>query len=438
METNLTIPSDNTEGRAMHDLAAQLFPIHRSLTGEGVRKTLGILGDRLPGLNMYSLATGSRCFDWQTPKEWHISGAKLTGPTGEVIADFKDNNLHVVGYSTPVDLHLTLDEIQPHIYSLPEQPDAIPYVTSYYKEHWGFCIPDSKKKHLKPGVYHAHIESTLKPGVLDYADILIPGQTDQEIFFSTYICHPSMANNELSGPIVATFLANWILSLPNRRYSYRFVFIPETIGSICYLSRHLEQLQKNVVAGFNLSCLGDEGAFSYLPTRIGDTLSDRTALHVLHHAAPGFRQFSYLWDRASDERQYNSPGVDLPVITLSRSMYKQYPEYHTSLDNLDFITPKGLAGSLAMLQHCVVCLENNVVLKPSVLCEPQLGKYGLYPKLSIRKSANVTKPVRNLLAYTDGKSDLLKVADSIEIPLWELLDLIKTLKSHGLLQTIEI
>ncbi len=256
----------------MHALATELFPICRSITGDGVRKTLDILRRELPDLRTFEVASGSRAFDWTVPPEWNIRHASITGPDGETIVDFRDNNLHVVSYSHSVNAVLSLEELQKNLHSLPEQPDAIPYLTSYYKSQWGFCLTQRQREALKPGQYRALIDSTIAAGHLTYGELLIPGDSPEEIFLSTYVCHPSMANNELSGPVVATFLAKWLLGLEKRRYSYRIIFIPETIGSIVYLSRHLDLLKLRVIAGFNLSCIGDDRAYSYLPSRSGQTL----------------------------------------------------------------------------------------------------------------------------------------------------------------------
>lgn len=259
------------------------------------------------------------------------------------------------------------------MYSLPEQPDAIPYITSYYKERWGFCITQKEREQLTPGEYQVFIDSELKNGSLTYGELIIPGDSEKEIFISSYLCHPSMANNELSGPVVATFLAKWISELVNRKYTYRIIIIPETIGSITYLSRNYQSLQRNVIAGFDVTCIGDDRAYSYLPSRQANTFSDKAALHVLKHMQPQFASYSFL-DRGSDERQYCSPGIDLPVCSIMRTKYGCYPEYHTSLDNLNLVTSTGLLGGCEVLKRAIECLEMDELLSSTVLCEPQLGK----------------------------------------------------------------
>ena len=422
-------------GTHMHALCAELFPLPRSITGAGFRQSLAILRRILPAMQVHEVPSGTRVFDWEVPREWVIRDAYVLAPDGTKIIDFAQSNLHVVGYSTPVDAVLPLDELQAHLYSLPDQPDAIPYITSYYKERWGFCLAHNQRQSLPQGLYRVKIDSELIQGSLTYGELLIPGDTPREVFFSTYLCHPSMANNELSGPVVNTFLAQWIASLPRRRYTYRFVFIPETIGSITYLSRNYRALQAAVEAGFNITCIGDERAYSYLPSRFGDTLADRAAKHALRHLHPDYTAYTYL-DRGSDERQYCSPGIDLPLCSLMRSRYQVYPEYHTSLDDLNLVTPAGLAGSLELLQKVVECLELDETLRPTVLCEPQLGKRGLYPTLSTKQSAGLVKAMMNYLGYVDGKLSNLQIAEKIDLPLWSLAETIGKLKQAGLLEVV--
>ena len=423
-------------GAQMHGLCRELFPICRSITGDGFRKSLAILSRDLPNLKTIEVPTGTKCFDWEVPKEWNIKAAYIIDPNGEKICDFSVSNLHVVGYSIPIRKTISLEELQKNLHSLPDQPDAIPYITSYYKERWGFCIAEYQRKQLKPGKYKVFIDSELKHGSLTYGELIIPGNSEKEIFVSSYLCHPSMANNELSGPVVTTFLAKWISALKNRKYTYRIIIIPETIGSITYLSRNYKKMKCNVIAGFNVSCIGDERAYSYLPSRYGNTLSDVVAKHVLKHLHPDFISYSFL-DRGSDERQYCSPGVDLPVCSIMRTKYGCYPEYHTSLDDLELVTPDGLLGGYNVLKTSIECLESNETLCTEVLCEPQLGKKGLYPTISTKNSGSQVENMMNFLAYCDGISTNLEIAEKINLPLWDLQCVIDKLKKAKLLSLVK-
>ena len=428
------LPDTASVGARAYALARELFPICRSLTGPGVRQTLHILQRELPELTLHEVPSGTQCFDWTVPPEWSIREGYIATEDGRRVVDFATHNLHVVGYSTPVDAVLSLEELRPHLYSLPDQPDAIPYVTSYYRERWGFCMSHRQLESLKPGRYRIKIDSTLAPGSLTYGELLMPGQRDEEIFLSTYVCHPSMGNNELSGPVVTTEIARWLGSLKDRRFSYRIVFIPETIGSLVYLSRNLPEMKRRIVAGFNVTCVGDDRAYSYLPSRQTDTLADRAALHALRHqaGADAFVRYSFL-DRGSDERQYCSPGVDLPVATIMRSKYGAYPEYHTSLDDLNLISPAGLSGGISAIAKAILALETNGRYRATVLGEPQLGRRGLYPTLGTKDGNLVVRRLMDVLAYSDGRHDLLAIADLLGVPVWELSGVAQQLLAHELL-----
>ena len=416
----------------MHGWATDLFPICRSITGDGVRRTLAYLTKLLPGLTTHEVPSGTKAFDWTVPDEWNVRAAYIEDESGRKIVDFARHYLHLVGYSEPVDQWLTLEELQPHLHSLPEQPDAIPYITSYYAKRWGFCLPQAQRDQLAPGRYHVVVDSTLAPGSLTYGELILEGREDRELLLSTYVCHPSMANNELSGPVVTTALARWLASLSDRRFTYRIVFIPETIGSIVYLSTHLEEMKRNTIAGFVVSCVGDERAHSFLRSRTGNTLADRAGKLVMSHHAPDHVEYSYL-DRGSDERQYCSPGVDLPVVSLMRTRYASYPEYHTSLDDLTLVTPAGLAGGYDMIRRCIELLEHNYTYRVTTPCEPQLGKRGLYPTLSTREAGYSVRGMTNVLAYSDGSRDLVDLATHVGLSGEEAVAIAEQLFAHGLL-----
>ncbi|EAH6823322.1 DUF4910 domain-containing protein [Campylobacter jejuni] len=424
----------NQTGKAMYELACELFPIPRSITGQGFRASLEILNKTLGGgiLKFHSIKSGTKVFDWIVPDEWNVKEAYIITPKGEKICDFKKHNLHLLNYSEAIDQEIELEELQDHLYSIEEMPDAIPYVTSYYKRRWGFCLTHNERKKLKKGKYKVYINAKHdENGVLDYADFILPStqNSKDEILISTYLCHPSMANNELSGPVVAIFLAKWLLSLKERRYNYRFVIIPETIGSIVYLSKHLEHLKKHVKAGFVLSCLGDDHTYSLIHTPKENTLSDKVALHTLKNKE-NFKAFSFL-DRGSDERQYNAPLVNLGIVGVCRTRYGDYDGYHNSKDDLNFISEKGLMGGLQSMQEMILNLEINAVYENTIVCEPNLGKRGLYHTLS---TANDIPLACNFLAYCDGENDIIDIANILNMQAYEFKELLEKIKFYGLVK----
>ena len=424
-------------GNEMYALCDRLFPICRSITGDGVRETLRVLQSICPAMTLHEVPTGTQVFDWTVPKEWNIRDAWIKNSKGEKILDFAKSNLHVMGYSIPVNQKVTLEELLPLIHTQPDQPDAIPYVTSYYKERYGFCMSQEQKDALQEDTYHIYIDSDLKDGSLTYGEILIPsteGNKD-EIFLSTYVCHPSMANNELSGPAVTIYLAKWLWEKKHRRYNYRIIFIPETIGAITYLSQHLPEMKKNIRAGFNISCVGDDRTYSYVASRYGNTLADKVAKNVLSFHYPEYKRYSFL-QRGSDERQYNAPGVDLPVCAVCRSKYAEYPEYHTSKDNMGLISPTGLQGAYEVYRDMIEALEYNHKYKIQCLGEPQLGKRGLYPTVSQKGQHDLVAALTDFIAYADGTNDLIDISNMIGVPTKDIIPIVRQLLKTYLLEKL--
>lgn len=419
-------------GQSMYDLCSRIFPICRSITGDGVRQTLNILREICPSLAIHEVPSGTKAFDWEVPREWNVREAWIKNAEGETILDFQKSNLHVLGYSLPVNQQISLSQLKEMIYTQPDQPDAVPYVTSYYRERSGFCMSEQQLHNLPDGMYHVCIDSELKNGSLTYGEIILPGECEQEIFFSTYICHPSMANDNISGPSVVAYLAKWLSAMEHRRYTYRLVFVPETIGAITYLSRNLSVMKQRTIAGFNVSCVGDDRTYSYIASREGETLADRVMKNVLHFYYPSYKSYSFL-ERGSDERQYDSPGVDLPICGFCRSKYGEYPEYHTSKDNMNFISPAGLNGAYEVLRQCIEALENNRTFQVKCLCEPQLGKRGLYPTVSQKGSFDAVAAMNNFIAYADGSNDLIEISNIINIPIYKLIPIMQRLIKHKLI-----
>lgn len=423
-------------GQEMYEFAEKLFPIGRSLTGEGVRESLRMIREQIPELEIREVPSGTQVFDWTVPREWEIREGYIEDERGNRIVDYRKNNLHVMGYSTPVDKYVSLEELLQYIKVEENQPDVIPYVTSYYSPRFAFCMSKKQRDSLPPGNYHMVIDSRHFDGVLNYGELFLPGVSKKEVLLSTYICHPSMANNEVSGPVLVTWLVKWLKTL-DRRLSYRVVIVPETIGSIAYLSRNLAQMKERTVAGFVLTCVGDDRAYSYLETRKGGTLTDRVMRNVLGFAHPEYKTYSYL-ERGSDERQYNAPGVDLPVCDFCRSKYGEYPEYHTSADDMTLISPKGLAGSLDVMKQVIMALEYNNYYRVTCLCEPQLGKRGLYPTESRKGIYEEVRKLTNLIAYADGTEDLIGISSRIGVPVGELIENVEKLCEAGLLEIVDM
>ena len=418
---------------SVYNFAKKIQNYPRSLTGIGNRQTLREIKKILPSLKIERFKSGKKVFDWKVPDEWNVDEAFVVGPNGKKIIDIKNNILHLVGYSTPINKVINLEELQKYLHSDPKKPDTVPYVTSYYKKTWGFCLQDRLRKKLKKGKYKVTIKSSLKKGWMDYGEIYIKGKSKKEIFLSSYICHPFMANNEISGPSVLTYLLKEISNKKNKNFSVRAVFVPETIGSIAYISKNLHSMKKNIFTGFNITCVGDQRCYSYIPSKSESSLSDKIALHVLKWVKGKVKRYSWL-ERGSDERQYCSPGVDLPIASVTRSKYGEYEEYHTSDDSFGkVVTKKGLTESLDLYTQLYEIIEKNYYPITRYPCEPQLGKYNLYnpykknKDLKKRFNSTLTDPLINMLSYCDGKNSLVDIANKIGQPVWTLFDLYKTL-----------
>jgi aminopeptidase-like protein len=397
-------------GAAMHAFVAELYPICRSITGPGVRETLARIDTRLP-LTVTEVPSGTAVFDWNVPKEWTIEDAWIKDESGVRIVDFQKSNLSVVNYSTPVRARMNLEALRPHLHSLPAFPDRIPYRTTYYAENWGFCLPHALLETLGPGPYDVCIESSLKDGVLSYGEAVRPGETEDEILISTHICHPSLCNDNLSGIAVASFLGERLAKV-RLRHTVRLLFIPGTIGSITWLSRN-EARAARIKHGLVLTGIGDAASFTYKKSRRGDAPIDRAAAHVLHYADPDTRIVEFS-PYGYDERQYCSPGFNLPVGCLMRSPWGSYDRYHTSADDLDFVKPESLSGSLAAIEAIIHVLDRDVrYLNTNPKGEPRLGKRGLYRDTG--GTASGPPPDEMALLWTlnlsDGEWSLLQIAE---------------------------
>lgn len=393
----------------MYQLIEQLYPICRSITGEGNRKTLGILKKIIP-LNIHEVPTGTEVFDWTVPKEWNIRDAYIKDSKGNKIVDFNKSNLHVLNYSIPVQKRVSYNELKEHIFTMPEKPDWIPYRTSYYKENWGFCMSYNQFKGLREDEeYEVYIDSSLKEGSLTYGEYYIKGEEDDEILFSTHICHPSLCNDNLSGIAVCAYLARY-LSDRKARYSYRFLFIPGTIGSITWLAQNEDKV-KNIKGGLVVACLGDSGGFTYKKSRRGNAEIDRVVTNVLKHSKTEYTIRDFI-PYGYDERQYCSPGFNLPVGCLMRSPYGEYPEYHTSGDNLELVHPDNLTESFHILLSIIDVIENNrKYMNTNPRCEPQLGKRGLYDMIGGSDRKEKELAMLWVLNMSDGEHSLLDISE---------------------------
>lgn len=420
-------------GRELHGFAQELYPICRSITGDGLRKTLAKIQERIP-LQTTEVPTGTPVFDWTVPKEWNIRDAFIKSADGQRIVDFQKSNLHLMNYSTPVRAKMTLAELKPRLFTLPDKPDWIPYRTSYYQADWGFCLSHNQMLSMKDGEYEVCIDSTLANGNLTLGECYLPGQTTDEVLISCHACHPSLANDNLSGLSVATFLAEFLAGRA-LHYSYRFLLIPGTIGAITWLARNLAAAER-IRHGLVLTCIGDSGRFHYKKSRRGRAEIDRAVMHVLAHETDSaeFLEFS---PYGYDERQYCSPGFNLPVGCLMRSVWGTFPEYHTSADNLEFIRPEKLAESLRVCAAVLDVLEGNLRYRNlNPYCEPQLGKRGLFRPTGgegIGEELNARLWVLNL---SDGEHSLLDIAECSKMPFAAIRDAAEVLRENGLLTAV--
>jgi aminopeptidase-like protein len=424
-------------GRAaeLYGLVAELYPICRSITGDGVRDTLSRIRQRV-ALDLHEVPSGTPVFDWTVPREWNIRDAWIKNLNGDRVVDFQHCNLHVVSYSVPVRRRIAIAELRQHLHTLPAQPHLIPYRTSYYAENWGFCLSAEQAATLTDAEYEVCIDSTLADGHLTYGEFYLPGERLDEVLLSTHICHPSLCNDNLSGITVAVSLAGWLSTLSARRYSYRFVFIPGTIGAITWLAQNQQRLSA-VKHGLVLTGLGGSGAMVYKRSRRGSTMIDRAAAHVLQHLETGGQVRDFI-PYGYDERQYCSPGIDLAVGCLSRTPYGEYPEYHTSADNLQFVAPGQLEGSFAVCQSIIDVLEHDGRYQNlSPMCEPQLGRRGLYGSMGGAGEHRVNEmALLWVLNLCDGAHSLLDIAERSGLPFAAILKATTLLERSALLDQI--
>lgn len=399
-------------GERLHATVVELYPICRSLTGDGVRQTLAVIGRDLP-LQLSSLPSGTEVFDWTINDEWNVRDAYIADVDGRRLVDFRAHNLHLVSYSVPVRARMSLEELRPHLHTLPDHPEWIPYRTSYYARTWGFCLTQTQLDGLGPGPFDVVVDTTIEPGELCYGELVLPGDDNEEVVISAHICHPSLANDNLTGIVVATELARALLATEHRRFTYRFLFAPGTIGSITWLSQHPD-IWPSIRHGLVLTGLGGGGQLVYKQTRNGSRPVDRAAAHVIRGSGGEVRGYS---PYGYDERQFNSVGFDLPVGRLSRTPHGEYPEYHTSADNLDFVRPEELEAAYGAVWDILQVLERDQRYRNlSPHGEPQLGKRGLYPTVGGKAASDEVMAMLWTLGYSDGRHSVLDIAEVSGLP----------------------
>ncbi|WDE98198.1 DUF4910 domain-containing protein [Lentisphaera profundi] len=418
----------------LEQLFDDLWPICRSITGDGLRQSFKLLQEVAP-YRLTEVPSGTKVFDWEVPREWNIHQAYILDPEGKRICDFKVNNLHVVNYSCPITCEMSLEQLIPHLHYLENQPEIIPYITSYYQDNWGFCLSHNQFKSLREGLYQVVIASSLEKGSLTYGDLILKGASEQEILLTSYLCHPSMAINELSGPLVLSFLYRELNKIKNRKFTYRFVLAPETIGHIAYIDQHHQILKKNVVAGYVITCVGHDGKFVYKKSRLGDKTVDQITEHYLKFSAKTFEARPFTTG-GSDERQYCSPGIDLPVGSLMRTPYKEYAEYHTSADNKAIISFDALQETVEAYQDLVKCIElNQTYIRTNPHCEVQLGKRGLYDNIGAwTKRNDFRSNLLNFLAFCDGNLSLLEISELSQTFILDYTAVIEACLEHDLIK----
>ena len=415
-----------------------LFPLNRSLTGEGTFKTLKIIKKQFPELKIKKIKSRTKVFDWKIPDEWNVKEAYIEDKFGKKIVDFKNNNLHLLGYSKKIKKVISKNELYKNIFYLKKQSDAIPYVTSYYRRNWGFSISYNQKKKIDlkykyNDKFKVVINSKFnKEGFLRYGELLIKGSDPREILISTYVCHPSMANNELSGPIVSMSLIEFFKKKKNLKKSIRFLFIPETIGSIAYLKLNLKKMKSRVLGGYNLTCIGDERQHSCMFSKYENSPSDYSLKEAYKKLKLKYKVYNFL-KRGSDERQYNSPNVDLKITSIFRTKYGEYPEYHTSKDNFNLVTIKGLEGGFRVAKKAIDILNSKIIPRSNILCEPQMGKRGLYETVSIKRKKVKSRDFMNFLQYADGNNSLTEISKFLMISINKTKKIFKILKKHKII-----